>query len=52
MFSFCSPLRSVIVSLGIAEMQFSKLSGQNCVAFNSLSLTKFLKPHTVGVAYA
>jgi len=33
-------------------MQFSKLSGQNCVAFNSLSLTKFLKPHTVGVAYA
>lgn len=52
MFFFCSSLQSGIVSLGIAEMQFSKLSGQNCVAFNSLSLTKFLKPHTGGVSYA
>lgn len=49
MFSFCSSLHSGVVSLGITEMQFSKLSGQNCVAFSILTLTKFFKPPTVSV---
>lgn len=52
MFSFCSSLHSGVVSLRITEMQFSKSFGQNCVAFNVLTLTKFLKPPTVGVACA
>lgn len=39
MFTFCSSLYIGIFSSGLAEMQFSKLSGQNCVAFNSLPLT-------------
>lgn len=51
MFTFCNSLYIGIVSSGLAEMQFSKLSGQNCVAFNSPSLTKFLKPPTAGVGY-
>lgn len=52
MFPFYNSLYIGIVSSGLAEMQFSKLSGQNCVAFNSPSLTKFLKPPADGVSYA